>query len=259
MNNYQYLYLQWLKRDVAGRYRGSVLGLLWPLLQPAIQITVFTLIFYKFMSMRWPVNGGESTALDYGLNVFAGLAVFNFFSEVLGRAPVAILSQPNLVTKVRFPLFILPAVTVGGALIHIAVGSLALIVMSAINNHLSWTALWLPVLLIPLITYAVALAMLLASLGVYLRDIAQVMPSVTSVLMFLTPIFYPSSSIPEALRPLFEINPIAWGAESIRVILLAAAPPDLPSLGWHALASLSLLGAAVIIFKYLEKGFSDVL
>lgn len=259
MNNYQYLYLQWFKRDVAGRYRGSVLGLLWPLLQPVLQITVFTLIFYKFMNMRWPVVSGESTALDYSLNVFAGLAVFNFFSEVLGRAPIAILSQPNLVTKVRFPLFILPAVTVGGALIHIAVGSLVLIVMSALNSHLTWAALWLPVLLVPLITYALALALLLASLGVYLRDIAQVMPSVTSVLMFLTPIFYPASAIPPALRPLFEINPIAWGAQALRNILLTPAPLDLLALGGHTLAAFSLLGVAVLTFKTLEKGFSDVL
>ena len=259
MNNYKYLYLQWFKRDVAGRYRGSFLGLLWPLLQPTVQILVFTLIFYKFMSLRWPVTEGESSALDYGLNVFAGLAVFNFFSEVLGRSPTAILSQPNLVTKVRFPLFILPAVTVGGALIHIAVGSLVLIVVSAICKQLSWTVAWLPIILIPLISYAVALSLLLASLGVYLRDIAQIMPSITSVLMFMTPIFYPSSSIPLALRPLFEINPIAWGAESIRGILLYAVPPDLAAMGWHTLAAFSLLAVAVVTFKYLEKGFSDVL
>jgi lipopolysaccharide transport system permease protein len=259
MNNYKYLYLQWFKRDVAGRYRGSVLGLLWPLLQPLIQIAVFTLIFFEFMKMRWPMASGESTALGYGLNVFAGLAVFNFFSEVLGRSPIAILSQPNLVTKVRFPLFILPAVTVGSALIHIVVGSAVLIAVSAIYKQLSWTAVWLPVILLPLITYAIALALLLSSLGVYLRDIAQIMPSVTSVLMFLTPIFYPSSSIPLALRPLFEINPIAWGAQSVRDILLNSVPPDFASLGGHTLAAFSLLAVAVVTFKYLEKGFSDVL
>jgi len=131
MNRWLFLFVQWFKRDLAGRYRGSWLGLLWPVVQPAAQIAVFTLILHGFMQVRWPVSGealgqGPSDAWLYALNVLAGLTVFNFFAEVLGRAPSAILSQPNLVTKVRFPLLLLPAVTVGVALVHVGIGAAAL-------------------------------------------------------------------------------------------------------------------------------------
>lgn len=259
MFKHKYLYWQWLKRDVAGRYRGSILGLLWPVLQPLTQIAVFTLIFYEFMQMRWPNAGTNGDAMDYGLNVFAGLAVFNFFAEVLGRAPMAILSQPNLVTKVRFPLALLPAVTVGGALVHIAVGSVSLALLTAIFRHVSWVMLWLPLFLLPVIFYGLALALLLASLGIYLRDIGQVMPAVTNMLMFLTPIFYPATAIPAYLKPWFELNPIGWGAQALRSLLLEATLPSLNALWLHGMVSIVLLIGARYVFTRLEKGFADVL
>ena len=258
MIKHHYLYWQWLRRDVAGRYRGSILGLLWPILQPMTQIVVFTLIFHEFMQMRWP-SAGSSDALTYGLNVFAGLAVFNYFAEVLSRAPGVILSQPNLVTKVRFPLALLPAVTVGAALIHIAVGSVSLILLTALSWHLSWVVLWLPVFLLPLILYGLGLALLLASLGVYLRDIGQIMPAVTNMLMFLTPIFYPLAAIPDYLKPWFELNPIGWGAQALRSLLLEGSLPSLNALMLHAGASIILLLLARLLFTRLEKGFPDVL
>lgn len=259
MFKHHYLYWQWLRRDVAGRYRGSILGLLWPVLQPLTQIVVFTLIFHEFMQVRWPGSNPGGDALAYGLNVFAGLTVFNYFSEVLSRAPAAILSQPNLVTKVRFPLAILPAVTVGAALLHIAVGSVSLILLTAIFKTISWTALWLPIFLLPLILYGLGLAKLLAALGVYLRDIGQIMPALTSLLMFLTPIFYPLAAIPDYLKPWFELNPIGWGAQALRLLLLEDSRPDLVALGLHGAASLLLLLVARHLFTRLEKGFADVL
>jgi lipopolysaccharide transport system permease protein len=259
MHKYAFLYWQWLRRDVAGRYRGSVLGLLWPVLQPAIQIGVFTLIFYDFMRMRWPGAGGNSDALDYALNVFAGLAVFNFFAEVLGRSPVAVLSQPNLVTKVRFPLPLLPAVTVGGALVHVLVGSVSLLLISLLFRQVHPQALWLPLLLLPLILYGLALAWVLAGLGVYLRDIGQVMPSITSLLMFLTPIFYPTSAVPQSLKALFALNPIAWGADTLRAVLLLGLAPDWNVFALHLVLSSASALLAWWLFLSVQQGFADVL
>ena len=259
MFKHHYLYWQWLRRDVAGRYRGSILGLMWPILQPLTQIAVFTLIFFEFMQMRWPTAGGSSNALDYGLNVFAGLAVFNYFSEVLGRAPGAVLSQPNLVTKVRFPLAILPAVTVGGALVHILVGSVSLALLAAVFRDVSWVMLWLPAFLLPLLFYGMALSLLLAGLGVYLRDIGQIMPALTSLLMFLTPIFYPATAVPHYLKFWFELNPIGWGAQALRSLLLEASLPSLNMLWLHGATSIVLWFLARAAFTRLEKGFADVL
>lgn len=211
-----FLFAQWFKRDLEGRYRGSWLGLFWPLMQPVAQIGVFTLILHGFMQVRWPSAGfgagaSENSALHYALNVLAGLTVFNFFAEVLGRAPSAILAQPNLVTKVRFPLLLLPIVTVGVALVHVGIGVAVLLLAAAVSGAWSWSMASVPLWLVPVVLYGCALSLVLASLGVYVRDIGQATPAVISLLMFLTPIFYPMSSIPENMRNLFELNPVGWG------------------------------------------------
>jgi lipopolysaccharide transport system permease protein len=268
MNRWWFLFVQWLKRDLAGRYRGSLLGMLWPLAQPVAQIAVFTLIFHGFMQVRWPVgsavDGGTGTpalggAWAYALNVFAGLAVFNFFAEVLGRAPVAVLAQPNLVTKVRFPLLLLPAVTVGAALVHVGVGAALLLGAALMTGTLTLQVAWLPLWLVPVLLYGASLALLLASLGVYVRDIGQMMAALTSLLMFLTPIFYPLAAVPPSLRGLFELNPVAWAADSLRGLLLEGRALDLSPWAVHLAVSAVAALAAAWIFRRLEGGFADVL
>lgn len=259
MNRWYFIFVQWFKRDLAGRYRGSWLGLLWPLAQPLAQIAVFTLILHGFMQVRWPSAVGAGGAWAYALNVLVGLTVFNFFAEVLGRAPTAVLSQPNLVTKVLFPLPLLPAVTVGAALVHVGVGAVMLVLAAAATGTLSPQIAWLPLWLIPVVLYGAALALLLASLGVYVRDIGQAMPAVTSLLMFLTPIFYPLSAVPSNMRGLFELNPVAWAAESLRGLLLEARPLDLTDWMLHLAVSAAAAAVAAWVFRWLQRGFADVL
>ena len=267
MNRWYFIFVQWFKRDLAGRYRGSWLGLFWPLVQPLAQIAVFTLIFHGFMQVRWPsaviadtgTSAGSGGAWSYALNVLAGLTVFNFFAEVLGRSPTAVLSQPNLVTKVRFPLLLLPAVTVGAALVHVGVGAVVLVLAAAGAGTWTPQIAWLPLWLLPVVLYGASLAMLLASLGVYVRDIAQAMPAVTSLLMFLTPIFYPLSAIPPNMRMLFELNPVAWAAESLRSLLLDGRPLNLTDWSWHLAISACAALAAAWVFRRLQEGFADVL
>jgi len=259
MKSLAYLYWQWLRRDLAGRYRGSLLGMAWPVLQPLAQITVFTLVFYRFMNMRWPMAGETSNALDYGLNVFAGLAAFNFFAEILGRSPGAVLAQPNLVTKVRFPVFVLPAVTVGAAAVHLLVGGVLISLAMAVFRQASPTVLLLPLYFVPMLLYGLCLAWLLASLGVYLRDIGQVVPPVVSLLMFLTPIFYPASMVPQSLRFLLDVNPISWSVEVFRELAIAGRAPSLGGFVAHLLLALVLALLARVLFARLSRGFGDVL
>lgn len=241
--------------------------MLWPVAQPVAQIAVFTLIFHGFMRVRWPMqapsirpeSGGMSEAWIYALNVFAGLAVFNFFAEVLSRAPVAVLSQPNLVTKVKFPLLVLPAVTVGAALVHVGVGTLLLLAAALATGTLTPQVAWLPVWLVPVVLYGTGLAMLLASLGVYVRDVSQIMGATTSLLMFLTPIFYPMAAVPPSLRGLFELNPVAWAADSLRGLLLEGRTLDMGQWGIHLVVSAAIALAAAWGFQRLKGGFADVL
>lgn len=254
-----YLYRQWLRRDLAGRYRGSLLGMAWPVLQPLSQILVFTLVFYEFMNLRWPVAGGQSDALDYGLNAFAGMAAFNFFAEILGRSPGAILAQPNLVTKVRFPVLVLPAVTVGAAAIHLVVGGVLISFAMAVFREASLFVLLLPVFFVPMLLYGLGVAWVLSSLGVYLRDIGQVVPPLISLLMFLTPIFYPASMIPEKLRFLADLSPVAWSVEVFRELAILGRLPDLSLFATHLLVSAALALLAKAAFLRLSRGFADVL
>lgn len=263
MSRLSFLFVQWLKRDLEGRYRGSWLGMSWPILQPMAQIAVFTLIFHGFMQVRWPAaNGaifGTGSAWDYALNVLAGLAVFNFFAEVLGRSPSAILAQPNLVTKVKFPLLLLPLVSVASAVTHIGAGVLVLLASAVWSGSLSWAAIGVLAWLVPVLLYGVGLSMLLSSLGVYVRDISQIMPALTSLIMFLTPIFYPLSAVPEALRDLFALNPVAWAAESLRAALLSGEMLHFTDWGLHLAASLALCLIGVLTFQKIRGGFADVL
>ena len=242
------------------------LGMLWPLVQPLSQIAVFTFVLHGIMQVRWPASpgaeniaSGQSGAWVYALNVLAGLTVFNFFAEVLGRAPTAVLSQPNLVTKVKFPLMLLPAVTVGAALVHVGVGAAVLLLAAAVSGtwsvHIAWLALWI----VPVVFYGVSLALLLASVGVYVRDIGQAMPAVTGLLMFLTPIFYPMAAVPPGMRAMFELNPVAWAAEALRGLLLDARPLHMTDWLLHLAISTVAAAVAAWVFRRLQEGFADVL
>lgn len=221
-------------------------------------MVVFTLVFYQFFKIRWPMPEADGTALEYGLNVFAGLAVFNFFAEILNRAPQSILSHPNLVTKVRFPLPLLPAVTAGAAFIHIAVGILFVGVLSLDRaNWLAWAVL--PAFVLPMVFYGLAMAWLVSAFTVYLRDIAHAALPLSNVILFLSPIFYPTSAVPESLRWLVSFNPVAWAVDALRALLLHG---DIPSGAiWltHLGISALLMVAAFAVFRKLSSGFPDVI
>lgn len=265
MNNFLFVLFQWLKRDFLSKYRGSWLGLFWPIIQPLAQVAVFTLIFYDFMSMRWPVERGaellpvSQSKFMYSLNMLAGLSVFNYFAEILGRAPVCIFSQPNLVTKVKFPVIIIPMVTVGTALVHILVGCIAIWFASVILGVATLQALWLFLWIIPLVVYGFAIAVVLASLGVYVRDLVQIMPAFTSLLMFLTPIFYPMTVVNESLQWIFLLNPLTWAVESFREIVLLGLPLNIIDWIFQICVASVMAVISYLAFRRLRLGFGDVL
>ncbi len=256
MTQWFYVYRQWLLRELQLRFRSSAVGSGWMVLQPLVHILLFTLVFYQFFQIRWPQ--GDGSAGEYGLQVFIGLSLYTFIADVINRSPGSIFGYPYLVTKVRFPLPLLPAVIVGVAGVQMAL-SLVIAVGFAAFRGLSWEVLWLPVSVLPLICYGLALAWQLGSISVYLRDIVHLAPSVSSLLMFLTPIFYPSSMVPEGMRWLVELNPLAWTAECVRGLLMHGTSPDW--LGWvsHFGVALASMAFALWFFRRVQPGFSDVL
>jgi lipopolysaccharide transport system permease protein len=247
-------------REVAQRYRGSYLGLLWSLLTPALLLAMYTFVFSVILKARWDAGRASDSVGGYALTLFAGLIPFNVFAEVVNRAPHLILSVTNYVKKVVFPLEILPIVALGSAVVHSLIGfGILLIAHLIVLGAPPLTALWLPLAYAPLILLSLGLAWFLASLGVYVRDIGQGIGLMVQILLFLSPILYPLSRIPESLRPAFNLNPMATIVEGFRRVLLWGQ--GLPWAGWGvwtaATAVLALLGYGW--FMKTKKGFADVM
>lgn len=251
-----YLYRQWLLRELQLRFRSSAIGVGWLILQPVVHILLFTLVFYKFFQVRWP--GGGGSASEYGLQVFIGLSLYAFISEIINRGPGSVLSYPFLITKVRFPVMMLPSVLVGAAGVQLVL-SLTLAALLALFYVPSWLGLLLPLCILPLLVYAQALAWLLGSLGIYIRDLGHLAPSVSSLLMFLSPIFYPASLVPESMKWLINYNPLAWTAEAARNVLMQGVLPAWQPWCVHLGVAMVCLWLARWVFKRIEPGFADVL
>lgn len=249
---------QFTRRDVQARYRGSLLGLAWSFLTPLLMLAVYTFVFREVLKARWP--GGDDSPLEFALRVYAGLIVFNLFSELVSRAPMLVTGQPNLVKKVVFPLEILPWVAVLAGLFQVALNLVVLLGVALLGGKsLSWALLALPLVVAAFVPLLLGLGWLLASLGVYLRDIGQATGMVTSLLMFLSPIFFPSKALPEDWQAWLWLNPLALIIEQLRSVLLDGQWPDWGALGLYALvgSAFAVLGARW--FAATRRGFADVL
>lgn len=246
------------KREVIGRYRGSVMGILWSFFNPLFMLAVYTFVFSMVFRARW--NADSDSKTEFALILFAGLIVFNIFSECINRAPSAILANANYVKKVVFPLEILPWVTLGSVLFHatisVVVWMTGYVVFFGVPHS---TALLFPIALVPLMLFTMGISWALASLGVYLRDVSQVVGIATTVLMFLSPIFYPITAIPEKIRPLLLLNPLAPSIGQARDLLFFGKMPNL--IVWSATLVVAGLVSwlGFLWFQKTRKGFADVL
>ncbi|MGQ9549784.1 MAG: ABC transporter permease [Roseiflexus sp.] len=253
------LIIQLTRREIEGRYRGAYLGLLWSLAHPLLMLTVYTLVFGVIFQSRWPQSRSDSLA-EFALILFAGLSAYSCFSETVGRAAGSIVSVPNYVKKVIFPLEVLPISILGAALFHMLVSiSVLLVVHLAIGGGLPWTVVLLPLVSLPLIFLTLGIGWFVASLGVYIRDVGQAVGIVLQLMFFLTPIFYSIDIIPEPFRTLVLFNPMAPITENFRRVLLWGQLPSFPGTLWWILGTgvVMLLGHAW--FMKTRKGFADVL
>jgi lipopolysaccharide transport system permease protein len=248
-----------IEREVVGRYRGSYLGILWSLVIPLFLLAVYTFVFSVAFKMRWG-TGLDESRVNFAIVLFAGLIVHSTFSEAIVRAPSTIVGNVNLVKKVVFPLEILPLVTLGAALFHLAVSVMVLLLgVLVAGDGLSWTALLLPVVLLPFVVLTAGFSWMLASLGVYLRDVGQFVNLITSVLLFMTPVFYPLSSIPEKYQGWMMLNPLTFIIEETRAVVVWGALPDWGGLALYSCISIAVAWLGFYWFQKTRKGFADVL
>ncbi len=254
---------QMTKREVVGRYKGSILGLFWSFFHPLLMLAVYTFAFSFIFKIRIRplVTGTVDSTTDFAFYCFTGMIIFTIFAEVVARAPSIILQHPNYVTKVVFPLEVFPFVLTGAAIIHslISVGVL-LLGFVLIQHTLHITFLLLPLILIPHILFILGFSWFLASLGVYLRDVAQTISIVIMIMTYLSPVFYATENIKEpAIKTLILLNPLTIPIENARHILLEGVMPEWSMLGIHSAISLLICCLGFAWFQRTKRGFADVL
>ncbi|QGW64053.1 ABC transporter permease [Lysobacter soli] len=250
---------QMVRREVVGRYKGSMIGLAWSFLNPLLMLAIYTFVFSVVFKARWGVNANEGR-VDFAVVLFVGLIVHGLFAECVNRAPTLIVQNTNYVKKVVFPLDILPVVAMGSALFHAIISTLVLLVaIIATGNQLHWEFLLWPVLMLPTALLALGFSWFLSSLGVFIRDVGQITLIFTTALLFLSPVFFPVSSMPEKYQALMNINPLTQAIEQMRGAIIFGRQPQwsgyLVSLGGAALAA----WAGFWWFQRTRKGFADVL
>jgi lipopolysaccharide transport system permease protein len=258
IKNRQLIY-QMTKREVIGRYKGSVMGLAWSFFNPIVMLIIYTFVFSVVFKTRWGTNDPDNKS-EFALILFVGLIIFNLFSETINRAPGLILNNVNYVKKVVFPLEILPVINFGTALFHAFISFLVMfIAFLLINGFINWTAIFLPMVLLPFALLILGISWFIASLSVFARDIGQATGMVTSLLMFLSPLFYPITALPEKYQIWILFNPISFIVEQARAVIVFGQLPD-----WTGLSLYFIFAALVMMlgfswFQKTRKGFVDVL
>lgn len=242
-----------------GRYKGSIIGLAWSFFNPVFMLIVYTFVFSVVFKSRWG-DAGEESNTQFAVVLFVGMIVHGLFAELLNRAPGLILSNANYVKKVVFPLEILPIISLGAALFHsmISLGVL-LLAFFVFNGYLQWTAFFFPFILLPLAILSLGFAWMLASLGVFLRDVGQIIGLTTTAMMFLAPVFYPVSALPEKFRPWLMANPLTFIIEQARDVLIWGRMPNWLGLGTFILVATVVAWLGYAWFQKTRKGFADVL
>jgi lipopolysaccharide transport system permease protein len=254
------LIVQMTKREVVGRYKGSAMGMTWSFFNPVFMLIVYTFVFSEIFKSRWGGAAGDDSKTLFALVLFVGMIVLNLFSDVVNRAPSLILANVSYVKKVVFPLEILPVITIGAALFHciISLGVL-LAAFMIFNGYVHWTVVFAPLVLLPMVILTMGLAWILASLGVYLRDVGQTVSIITTVLTFLSPVFYPITAVPERFRPIILANPLTFIIEQARDVLIWGNLPNWTGLGVYTLTATIIAWVGYFWFQKTRKGFADVL
>jgi lipopolysaccharide transport system permease protein len=254
------LIAQMTLREVGQRYRGTFLGIIWSFLMPLLMLMVYTVVFSVILPSRWPNSADSGSLAGFSLTLFAGLIPFTVFSEVTMRAPVLVLNVPNYVKRVVFPLEILPVVALSSALINSLIAIVVLLLGSLIfRGSICPLIVLLPLMYVPLILLCLGLAWFLASLGVYIRDVGHLIGFILQMLFFISPVFYPVTSVPKWLQPVMHLNPLTAILEGFRYALLGM--DGMPWAVWSQWAAgaalLAILG--YVFFMKTKSGFADVL
>lgn len=258
--HHRYLIVQMTKREISRRYQGSALGFAWSFFYPLLMLVVYTFVFSVVFKARWGSADAQESRVDFAIILFAGLIVFNLFSEITNSAPFLVLGNVNYVKKVIFPLEILPLISIGAVLFHSFVSLLVLMAAQFVfKGYFPFTILYFPLVILPLLVIGLGISWFLAALTVYVRDVAHITSIFISVLMFVSAVFFPISSLPEKYQSIMLLNPVAVIVSESRKVLVFGQVPD-----WSSLAMVLVFGLFIAFggywwFQKTRRGFADVL
>lgn len=243
-------FLVW--RDVKVRYKQTIIGVAWAILQPLMTMLIFTVIFGNFANM-------PSDGLPYSIFAYAALMPWNYFSQAISRGGISLVGEANLIMKVYFPRLIIPLASVVAPLIDFFMSFLVLLVMIGwFGIALGWNVLYLPVFLLLAVMTALAVALWLSPLNVRYRDVGHAIPFLVQFWLYASPVAYPVSLVPERWRLLYSLNPMAGVIEGFRWTLLGTEAPAFGVIAVSAVMVLVLLLSGIVFFKRMERTFADV-
>lgn len=253
------LIYQMTKREISSRYRGSALGIIWPFLTPLFMLIVYTFVFSVVFKAKWG-GGVEESKSQFAIILFAGMIIHAFYCEVLMLSTNSIVGNSNYVKKVVFPLEILSLVTTLSALFNMFISMIVLFVISVIlGDAIHWTIILTPLIVLPIFVLAIGSGWIISALGVYMRDINQFMGIVTSILLFISPVFFSVKSVPLEFQRLINLNPLTFIIEEFRKVFIWGQLPNFTGLLIYLIASVIITSLAFLLFTKLRKGFADVL
>lgn len=244
-------------RDIETRYRGTLLGFLWVVIYPLMMLALYAFVFGGVFNARW---GSEGDVKDFVLMLYCGLVVHAVFSETLTRSPSAVLSNPSYVKKVVFPLELLPFSQLFAAIFNLTIGLGFMLLFLLFQYHaIPVTALFVPVVLFPLVVLTAGLAWFLAAIGIFFRDLGQIIGFAMSVLLFLSPIFYPASSAPKLAQKLIHLNPLTFPIEQLRTVMILGDQPDWLQWAGYFFVAIAVASAGLWVFQKARPAFADVI
>ena len=259
LRQHRHLIKVMITREVIGRYKGSIFGLGWSFFNPLMMLTVYTFVFSVVFKARWGIQTTGNT-VNFALILFSGLIVHSLFTEVLIRAPSLIVSNANYVKKVIFPLEILSVVNMGASLFHALISIIVLVVTLALLNGMPpLTIIYTPITIFPLLPITLGISWLLASLGVYLRDIGQMIGIITTMLLFLAPVFYPITALPEPYQIVLHFNPLTFPIEQTRAVIIFGESPNWMGQAVYTASSVAICWFGFWWFQKTRNGFTDVI
>lgn len=245
------------RKRIVLRYRGSLLGVFWALVSPALTLAIYTVVFGVLLRARW--STGETNTTEYALLLYLGLCVYWFVSDCVSEAPNLVLNHPNYVKKVIFPLEVLPYVSVADALFHTVIRLAVFVVAVSILRGLPpWTIVLLPLVWIPVCLWTLALCWILAAAGVFLRDLREVIALALIAMLFLSPVFYSLDQMPSVAIAVIRLNPIVIPVTQLRDVAYFGVVPD--PIAWLQVVAISAIFARVAyaVFSRSRGTFADV-